>query len=308
MIVRPPQPSTREGLTSLALSDAGGITQFGLHLQSLEPGASTGPRHWHSAEDEMLFMLSGQAMLLDDAGETPLFPGQAACFRRGDPNGHAMANRSDRPCAWVMIGTRAQGDICSYEDGRRQVNTETEWQIEGPDGVRIKGGALPAHLLNLSLPWGAPPPATAPRVIRPEAPTPARGQEHPVLGGGLGDYDYHLLSDPGGLTQFGAFVEILPPGSRSAFRHWHEAEDEMVHVLTGHPTLIEDQETLLSPGDTLAWPRGAGPGHCLANRSASPVSYLVVGTRLDRDRIHYPDHGLVTEKDGTARRYLWEAD
>lgn len=303
MIVTPPKPQTRGGLASLALSDAGGITQFGLHLQTLAPGATTGQRHWHSAEDELLYLLRGAATLLDDAGETRLAPGQAACFRRGDANAHAMANRSSAPCVWLMIGSRALGDICTYADGRRQINTATDWHIETPYGERIKGGALPPHLLNLSPPWGAEP-APAPRVIRPETPTPARDYTHPVLGGGLGDYDFHLLSDPGGLTQFGCFVEILPPGSRSAFRHWHEAEDEMVHVLTGTSTLIEDHETPLALGDTLAWAKGAGPGHCLENRSAAPASYLVVGTRLQQDRIHYPDHGLITEKDGTARRYI----
>jgi uncharacterized cupin superfamily protein len=306
MIVTPPQALAQGGLTSIPLSDAGGITQFGLHLQSLDPGASTGKRHWHTAEDEMVFVLEGQVTLLDDAGETALLPGQAACFRRGDPNGHALANRGAAPCRFVMIGARARGDICTYDDGTRQVNAATDWHIESPFGERIRGGALPPHLLNLAAPWGEPPGAGS-RVIRPGAPVPARGYAHPILGGGLGDYDYHLLSDPGGLTQFGCFVEILPPGSRSAFRHWHEAEDEMVHVLDGHPTLIEDQETALQPGDTLAWARGAGPAHCLQNRTDRPARYLVAGTRLQQDRIHHPDHGLITEKDGTARRYLQEA-
>ncbi|NBZ88510.1 cupin domain-containing protein [Stagnihabitans tardus] len=302
MIISPPKPQTREGLTSLALSDAGGITQFGLHLETLAPGARTGQRHWHSAEDEMLYLLAGEATLLDDDGETPMQPGQAACFRRGDANAHAMANRGDLPCTWVMLGTRALGDICTYEDGSRQVNTATNWQVESAQGARLRGGPLPPHLLNLAEPWGAPSP-DAPRVIRPGAPMTSRGYVHPILGGGLGDYDYHLLSDPGGLTQIGAFVEILPPGSRSSFRHWHAEEDEFALVLNGHPTLVEDRETRLSPGDALAWPKGSGPAHCLRNDSDQAVSYLVAGTRLPRDAVHYPDHDLIGHKDGAARRF-----
>jgi uncharacterized cupin superfamily protein len=127
---------------------------------------------------------------------------------------------------------------------------------------------------------------------------------HPVLGSGPGPYSYQLLSDPGGLTQFGAFVEELPPGSRSGHRHWHETEDEMVYVLSGVVVLVEDEETVLRAGDAAAWPAGSPVGHRLDNRSDRPARYLVIGTRNRRDVIHYTDHDLITHKDGTARRYL----
>lgn len=126
---------------------------------------------------------------------------------------------------------------------------------------------------------------------------------HPVLGDGLGPYFYQLLSDPGGLTQFGAFIEVLPPGSRSSFRHWHETEDEMIYVLSGELTLIEDSETRLIAGDCAAWPAGLAVGHCLENRSGAEARYLVIGARKPADTIHYPDHDLITHKQGKARRY-----
>jgi uncharacterized cupin superfamily protein len=128
--------------------------------------------------------------------------------------------------------------------------------------------------------------------------------EHPVLGGGLGPYSHRIIGNPGGLTQFGAHLETLPPGSRSSFRHWHESEDEMVYVLSGEVILIEDVETPLRAGEAAAWPAGRPVGHCLENRSAAPATYLVVGTRRTNDIIHYPDHDLITVKDGPARRYL----
>jgi uncharacterized cupin superfamily protein len=127
---------------------------------------------------------------------------------------------------------------------------------------------------------------------------------HRVLGGGLGPYAAQLISDPGGLTQYGAFIEELPPGSRSSFRHWHETEDEMVYVLSGEVILIEDVETPLRAGEAAAWPAGLAVGHCLENRSTVPARYLVIGTRNRTDRIHYPDHDLTTEKDGDQRRYF----
>ncbi len=132
---------------------------------------------------------------------------------------------------------------------------------------------------------------------------PAENTPHPILGGGLGPYSYQLLSDPGGLTQYGAFIEELPPGSRSCFRHWHETEDEMIYILTGSVILIEDQETALHPGDCAAWPAGQPIGHCLENRGDGPARYLVIGTRNQTDTFHYPDDDLITHKDGTARRY-----
>lgn len=139
-------------------------------------------------------------------------------------------------------------------------------------------------------------------VLRPwaEEPDPV----HPVLGSGNGPYRYVLMSDPGGLTQFGAFLEELPPGSRSGHRHWHEDEDEMILMLAGEVVLVEDVETVLRPGDVAAWPAGLAVGHRLENRTEAPARYLVIGTRKTRDRVHYTDHDLITEKDGPARRHL----
>jgi uncharacterized cupin superfamily protein len=126
---------------------------------------------------------------------------------------------------------------------------------------------------------------------------------HPVLGAGNGPYAYAVLGEPGGLTQFGAHIEMLPPGSRSAFRHWHETEDEMIYMLSGQVVLIEDSETTLIPGDAACWPAGSPTGHCLENRSDAEARYLTIGTRNPRDVIHYPDHDLIAHKDGKARRY-----
>lgn len=132
----------------------------------------------------------------------------------------------------------------------------------------------------------------------------AEDTPHPILGAGPGPYRYQLLSDPGGLTQFGAFIEELPPGSSSGRRHWHEAEDEMILMLAGEVILIEDSETPLRAGDVACWPAGHPVGHRVDNRSDAPARYLVIGTRAPRDRIHYTDHNLITEKDGATRRYL----
>ncbi|KQU86403.1 cupin [Ensifer sp. Root31] len=102
------------------------------------------------------------------------------------------------------------------------------------------------------------------------------------------------ISEAGGLTQFGAFIEILSPGSRSSLKHWHKSEDEMVYVLEGTVTVIEgDTETLLHPGDAATFGAGEPTGHFLENRSDAPTRCLVVGTRAPVDVISYPDHNRV---------------
>lgn len=113
------------------------------------------------------------------------------------------------------------------------------------------------------------------------------------------------ISEPGGLTQFGALIEILQPGSHSTIKHWHSAEDEMVYVLEGEVTLIEgDTETLLRPGDAATFKAGVPVGHYLANRSTAPTRCLVVGTRAPIDTITCPDHDRICLRDRSAGRSL----
>ena len=97
-------------------------------------------------------------------------------------------------------------------------------------------------------------------------------------------------SDAGGLTQFGAHVETLEPGSRSSNRHWHEEEDEFLYVISGEATVVEEDGTHpLGPGDAACWPAGAANAHQVVNRSDAPCTYLIFGTRMARETIHYPD-------------------
>jgi uncharacterized cupin superfamily protein len=114
------------------------------------------------------------------------------------------------------------------------------------------------------------------------------------------------ISEAGGLTQFGAFVEVLQPGTRSSIKHWHSAEDELVYVLEGQVTLVEnDTETILKPGDAATFRAGVAVGHFLWNRSAAPSRCLVVGTRAPIDRITYPDHDRVCHRDRSLPDDIW---
>jgi uncharacterized cupin superfamily protein len=121
----------------------------------------------------------------------------------------------------------------------------------------------------------------------------------------FGAFELLRYSQLGGLTQFGAYVETLQPGSLSADRHWHEQEDEFLYVLSGEATVIEDDGAhVLGPGDAACWPAGTPNGHHVANRSEAPCTYLIVGTRAPRDVVHYPDDGRVLHNEGDRWRLL----
>lgn len=114
------------------------------------------------------------------------------------------------------------------------------------------------------------------------------------------------ISEAGGLTQFGAFIEVLQPGCRSSIKHWHSAEDEMIYVLAGEITVVEGQsETVLRTGGVATFRAGVQIGHCLENRSATPTRCLVVGTRAPVDQITYPEHDRVCLRDRSLPDDIW---
>lgn len=125
-------------------------------------------------------------------------------------------------------------------------------------------------------------------------------------GNPCGPYVALLLSDTGGLTQFGAFIEILPPGSRSSIKHWHAGEDEMVHMLAGEVLLHEgDRVTAMRPGDTATFRAGDPVGHCLENAGSAEARYLVIGTRSPGDTVTYPDHDRILRFDRASGERSW---
>jgi uncharacterized cupin superfamily protein len=100
-----------------------------------------------------------------------------------------------------------------------------------------------------------------------------------------------LMSRAVGLNQFGVNHVTLAPGARSASRHWHEAEDEFVILLSGELTLVDNNgEHAMTAGSFVGFPAGIANAHHLINRSAAPAVYIVVGSRKPgEETIHYPD-------------------
>lgn len=117
--------------------------------------------------------------------------------------------------------------------------------------------------------------------------------------GPLGPFEGRRL----GLAHLGANVETLAPGSASSHRHWHSHVDEIVVVLAGQLTLIEDTgETVLEAGHIAVFPAGMPAGHCLRNDTSQPARFFVVASRDPADRCHYAETDLIAEPDGTLRR------
>ena len=98
------------------LGDAGGITDFGVNLTRLPPGNWSSQRHWHSHEDEFVYVLEGEVTLIEDGGETVLRAGDCAAFPKGTGNGHHLINRSDVMAVYLEIGTRRPADVTVYSD------------------------------------------------------------------------------------------------------------------------------------------------------------------------------------------------
>jgi uncharacterized cupin superfamily protein len=97
------------------LAPAAGLVDFGVSHVVLEPGGISSQRHWHEGEDEFVVMLAGEAMLVEDEGETLMRAGDCAAFPKGVANGHHLVNRSASPCIFVAVGKPALSD-CHYPD------------------------------------------------------------------------------------------------------------------------------------------------------------------------------------------------
>ena len=106
-----------DGRSKAALGNLFDLDQFGVNLTELAPGAASALRHWHSAEDEFIYVLEGTPTLVTDMGEEVLEPGDCAGFKAGSPNGHCLVNQSETVVRILEVGTRRPDiDSCDYPD------------------------------------------------------------------------------------------------------------------------------------------------------------------------------------------------
>lgn len=106
------------------LGDAGGLTQFGVNLCRLKPGSASSQRHWHEKEDELIYVVDGEVVLIENEGETLLRAGDAAAFKAGVANGHQLVNRSASDALVLEIGSRLPAERAYYPDIDMQLVAE----------------------------------------------------------------------------------------------------------------------------------------------------------------------------------------
>lgn len=111
-----PHDAGFDGRIKRALGVPLGLTQFGVNLTTLEPGAMSALRHWHASEDEFVYVLTGDVILITDEGEQVLGPGMAAGFPAGEANGHHLVNRGGAPATYLEVGTRSATEDATYPD------------------------------------------------------------------------------------------------------------------------------------------------------------------------------------------------
>ena len=118
-----------EGRTKIMLGDVVGLTQFGVNLTRLQPGAWSAQRHWHRHEDEFVYILDGELTLVTDQGERVLRAGMAATFPAGAPDGHQLINRGTTTATYLEVGTRSPVEEVTYPDADLHLRRNPEGRV-----------------------------------------------------------------------------------------------------------------------------------------------------------------------------------
>jgi len=263
---------------------------LGAHLERLEPGRSSCPLHDHLLEEEHFFLLSGELVVRELVGgqgdyrEYPLRAGELVCYPPGTGVAHRFYNRSDADAVFLALSDKQWNEVCRYPDSGKvmlralqQVGTLGE-----PEAVAAAASA-----------------AAAARGVRAVADRPAHvvaaGPERSLDGGVYG----RQLSRPAGARAVFINRDRLSPGARSSPLHWHTANEELVYVLEGTPTLRQvregvEEEVALRPGDVAHWAPGDRVAHQLVNASERDAVVLVIGTDVRGDALALPEAGTVS--------------
>jgi uncharacterized cupin superfamily protein len=111
-----PHVDAIKGRARAVLGNLFSLDQFGVNVVTLAPGAWSSQRHWHEGEDEFVYVLEGEVVLVDDGGNHVMTPGMCAGFKAGNGNGHHLKNLGDKPASYLEVGTRLQNDKAHYSD------------------------------------------------------------------------------------------------------------------------------------------------------------------------------------------------
>jgi uncharacterized cupin superfamily protein len=130
----PPFDAPCAARTRRRLGDAGGLRDFGVNLMTLPPGGWSSQRHWHSHEDELVYVLEGTLILIEDGGETELHAGDCAAFPKGTGDGHHLINRSSAVALYLEVGSRNPHDLTTCSD-IDMMSSNTDGRFVHKDGT-----------------------------------------------------------------------------------------------------------------------------------------------------------------------------
>jgi uncharacterized cupin superfamily protein len=134
-----PYKSRVAGRHKRRLGDAAGLRNFGVNLTRLDPGAESSMRHWHTKQDELVYILEGEVTLVSDAGRQKLKAGMAAGFPAGKADGHQLVNETKKPVLYLEIGDRTPGDGATYSEADLAAKlVDGKWVFTHKDGSPYK--------------------------------------------------------------------------------------------------------------------------------------------------------------------------
>lgn len=135
-ILPEPYATRMQGRVKHPLGDLFGLTNFGVNLTRIAPGACSALRHSHARQDEFVYVLQGNPVLVTDTGETRLAPGMCAGFKAGTGNAHQLLNRTSDEVVYLEVGDRSPGDAATYPDDDLQASLiDGKWRFAHQDGT-----------------------------------------------------------------------------------------------------------------------------------------------------------------------------
>lgn len=281
------------------------LTELGVHLEELTPGNAGCPLHYHLCEEEQFYVLHGALTvreLAPDAEavrEYTVRSGDLVVWPPGTRIAHQFVNRGAAPALFVAMSDRRRLEVCVYPDsGKVMMSGVGVGLFPAPDDPDTTLAASHARAL-------ARPVEVLPDDQRPSHVVSADQVPERALAGGFG----RPLSRAAGARSVFVNLDRLPPGSQSSELHAHLADEELVYVLSGHPTLRQvqgrrndqklpvfdapEERARLNPGDVVHWAPDDLVAHHLLNETDDDVVLFVFGTDFPHDVTLFPESGQV---------------
>ena len=273
----------------LTIAAMGEDYRVGVAIEELAPGRQSSPAHYHTFEEEHVYILEGSLVARIGAEKHHMKAGDYVCFPAGQKAGHCLINDGDAICRYVIVGERNPKEVAVYTDsqkvlvralGRRAIfdlaATRDYWDGENT-GLPKKPAASDAVDTTLDRPH---PPISSHAVAWEETSEGTRfgGRARHLTCAAVGT-NYHV----------GMLIESPAPGMRLAPLHYHMLEEEHALILEGEVMLLlGDRRYEMRAGDYVCFPRGRKVGHSFMNSGTGPCSYLMIGERNPDDVCVYP--------------------